>query len=81
MKCLPSNKTAARSNSSTQAGQPVDTMAYLKQRENAALQGQVYNPTVGFALVGNTGAGQKYPYDPFYGGFSPRVALAWNPQL
>jgi hypothetical protein len=64
-----------------QAGQPIDTMAYLKQRENAALQGQVYNPTVGFALVGNTGAGQKYPYDPFYGGFSPRVALAWNPQF
>ncbi len=62
-----------------QAGQPIDTMTYLKQREAAALQGQVYNPTVGFALVGNTGAGQKYPYDPFYGGFSPRVALAWNP--
>ena len=56
-------------------------MTYLKQRENAALQGQVYNPTVGFALVGNTGAGQKYPYNPFYGGFSPRVAVAWNPQF
>jgi hypothetical protein len=61
------------------AGQPVDTMTYLKQRESAALAGQVYNPTVGFALVGNTGAGQKYPYNPFYGGFSPRIAVAWNP--
>ena len=38
-----------------------------------------YNPLIGFALVGNTGAGQKYPYNPFYGSFSPRVAAAWNP--
>jgi hypothetical protein len=54
-------------------------MSYIKQRESAALQGQVYNPEVGFALVGNTGSGQKYPYLPFYGSFSPRVAAAWNP--
>jgi hypothetical protein len=62
-----------------QAGQQIDTEAYLKAREAAALQGQVYNPELGFALVGNTGGGQKYPYNPFYGAFSPRVALAWNP--
>ena len=61
------------------AGQQLDTMTYIKQREAAALQGQVYNPEIGFALVGNTGAGQKYPYNPFYGSFSPRVAAAWNP--
>src|SRR5439155_18946433 len=53
------------------SGQQLDVLSYLKQRESAALQGQVYNPQVGFALVGNTGAGQKYPYDPFYGSFSP----------
>jgi hypothetical protein len=63
------------------SGQQLDTMAYIKQREAAALQGQVYNPTVGFALVGNTGSGQKYPYDPYYGSFSPRVAAAWNPNV
>jgi hypothetical protein len=62
-----------------QAGQQIDTEAYLKAREAAALLGQVYNPEVGFALVGNTGGGQKYPYNPFYGAFSPRVAVAWNP--
>jgi len=61
------------------SGQQLDTMSFLKQREAAALAGQVYNPEVGFALVGNTGAGQKYPYDPFYGSFSPRIAVAWNP--
>ncbi len=61
------------------SGQQLDTEAYLKQRETAALAGQVYNPIIGFALVGNTGSGQKYPYNPFYGSFSPRVAAAWNP--
>src|SRR5580693_8541298 len=62
-----------------QAGQQIDVEAYLKARQVAALQGQVYNPELGFALVGNTGGGQKYPYNPFYGAFSPRIAAAWNP--
>ncbi len=61
------------------SGQQLGEASYIKQREAAALQGQVYNPEVGFALVGNTGPGQKYPYDPYYGSFSPRIAAAWNP--
>jgi len=61
------------------SGQQLDVQSYIRQRENAALQGQVFNPLVGFALVGNTGDHQKYPYDPFYGSFSPRIAAAWNP--
>jgi hypothetical protein len=61
------------------SGQVVSGQAYLNQREAAALNGQVYNPQLGFDLVGNTGAGQKYPYNPFYGSFSPRIAAAWNP--
>ncbi|HKV24970.1 MAG TPA: carboxypeptidase-like regulatory domain-containing protein [Candidatus Acidoferrum sp.] len=63
------------------SGQQLNMEAYLKQREMAALAGQVYNPEIGFALVGNTGNGQKYPYNPFYGSFSPRVAAAWNPNF
>lgn len=63
------------------SNQPVDTQAYLDSRKRAALQGQVYNPEVGFALVGNTGSGLKYPYNPFYGEFSPRLAAAWNPHF
>jgi hypothetical protein len=62
-----------------QAGQQLNVQAYLNARQSAALQGQVYNPELGFALVGNTGGGQKYPYNPFYGSFSPRLAAAWNP--
>jgi len=64
-----------------EANQVVDSQAYLHSREVAALQGNVYNPTVGFNLVGNTENGRKYPYDPYYGSFSPRVAAAWNPHF
>jgi len=64
-----------------QNAEPVSATDYLASRRNAALQGQVFNPELGFALVGNTGAGLKYPYNPFYGEFSPRVAAAWNPHF
>src|SRR5581483_3017413 len=54
---------------------------YLAARKKAALAGQVYNPTIGFATVRNVGGGRKYPFDPFYGGLSPRFAAAWNPKF
>jgi hypothetical protein len=63
------------------ADEPIVTEDFLTQRKNAALQGNVYNPILGFALVNNVGAGQKYPYDPYYGSFSPRVGMAWNPSF
>ena len=63
------------------ADQQLDGIGYIAQRKSAALQGQVYNPELGFALVGNVGKGLKYPYNPFYGSFSPRVAAAWNPHF
>ncbi len=62
-----------------QADEPIKSADYLEQRKVAAEQGQVYNPEIGFALVGNVGNGEKYPYQPFYGSFSPRVGVAWNP--
>ena len=64
-----------------QNDEPISAPDYLAARKRAALAGQVYNPQVGFALVGNTANGLKYPYDPFYGEFSPRVAVAWNPHF
>jgi len=63
------------------ADEPIVTEDYLKQRQVAAEQGQAYNPELGFALVNNVGSGNKYPYDPFYGSFSPRVGVAWNPSF
>ena len=64
-----------------QSNQPIDVQGYMASRERAALLGQVFNPDVGFNLVGNTGNGLKYPYNPFYGEFSPRIAAAWNPHF
>lgn len=64
-----------------QAGNLINTEDYLAQRKIAALAGSTYNPTLGFATVTNVGKGLKYPYNPFYKGFSPRVAVAWNPKF
>lgn len=64
------------------SGNPVITQDYLNAKKAAALAGQTYNPALGFALVGNVaGGGRKYPYDPFYGEWSPRVSVAWNPHV
>jgi hypothetical protein len=60
---------------------PLATETYLKNRENAALAGQVYNPEIGFSLINNVAGNPKYPYNPFYKGFSPRLAAAWNPSF
>ena len=64
-----------------QDGSPVVTSDYMAQRQKAALAGSVYNPILGFSTVNNVGAGLKYPYDPFYGGFAPRFSIAWNPKF
>jgi Carboxypeptidase regulatory-like domain len=62
-------------------GQPISFTNYFNTKASMALQGQVYNPIIGFSTIGNvSGASHKYPYNPFYGGVSPRVAVAWNPK-
>lgn len=60
--------------------QPIVTSDFITERERAALQGGSYTPQIGFSLVRNVGAGLKYPYNPYYGEFSPRVSFAWNPR-
>jgi hypothetical protein len=61
--------------------QPISLNSYLQQKEKAALAGQVYEPTIGFATTPNVAGGGKYPFKPFYGQFSPRMAAAWNPHF
>jgi hypothetical protein len=51
---------------------------YLQKVKELALQGQAYDPPIGFATVRNVADHSKYPYDPYYGGLSPRVGVAWN---
>jgi hypothetical protein len=52
---------------------------YLAARRQAALNGSVYNPTVGFVPISSTG--RKYPYDRVLDTVAPRVALAWTPKF
>jgi Carboxypeptidase regulatory-like domain len=59
----------------------IGTEDYLNARKNAALGGAAYNPEIGFALIDNVAGHPKYPFHPFYDGFSPRVAIAWNPSF
>jgi hypothetical protein len=63
------------------ADNPISLEAYLQQKQAAALAGGVYEPTVGFAITPNVAGGGKYPFKPFYGQFSPRAAVAWNPNV
>jgi hypothetical protein len=57
----------------------VNPMDYLAAREQAALAGQVYNPVIGFAPIKSLH--QKYPWNPVWSNFAPRVAVAWNPHF
>jgi hypothetical protein len=51
---------------------------YFSAVEAAALQGEAYQPALGFATIRNVQDHSKYPYNPFYGGIAPRVGFAWN---
>jgi Carboxypeptidase regulatory-like domain len=62
-------------------GRQINTQSYLQQRQQAALQGLVYNPQIGFGLIDSVTGHPSHIYDPFYGAFSPRIAIAWNPDL
>ncbi len=63
------------------AGTPISFDQYIGAKQSAALAGQVYDPTIAFATIQNVAGHPKYPTNVFYGGFSPRVALAWNPNF
>jgi len=58
-------------------GQIVGGDDWLAQRKAAALNGQLFNPQLDFIPIKATG--RRYPYDPYWTAFSPRVAVAWSP--
>lgn len=62
-------------------GSPLSFDSFITAKQAAALKGQVYNPTISFATIQNVPTHPKYPFDPFYGGVSPRIAAAWNPNF
>lgn len=60
-------------------GSLVTTNNFLQQRQQAALNGQIFLPEVGYEQVHNTG--RKYAYNPFYKGFAPHLSAAWSPSF
>jgi hypothetical protein len=73
----PTGKTAMMIDVST--GKPIDAKSYLASKQAAALNGDVFNPTVGYVPIKSTG--RKYPFDPDYTNLGPRLAVAWNPSF
>jgi hypothetical protein len=63
------------------AGNPVTAEGYLNTKVKQAMSGQVYNPVLGWATLANVATHPSYLYKPYYGGLSPRVSVAWNPNF
>ncbi len=61
------------------SGELINPGNYLSQRRDAALQGKVFSPAIGWKLINSTD--RKYPYDPAWTNFAPRVSIAWNPSF
>lgn len=57
----------------------INTPGFINSVAAAAANGQTYNPTLAWQPIGVTNNGEKYPYSPFYGGFGPRISVAWSP--
>ena len=58
-------------------GKPIDSASYLTNRQSAALNGQIYNPT--FYHLPYAKAGLSHGWNTDWTDVSPRVSLAWNP--
>ena len=74
-----SNQEEALLVSTSNNNQILSPEAYLQTKLSAAEQGQIYNPTLGFVPL--TQSGRSTPYNTDYGDVAPRAALAWNPSF
>jgi hypothetical protein len=72
-----SNQEEAMLVNASANNQIISPEAYLQAKLSAAEQGQIYNPTLGFVPVKDSGRSSVYNTD--YGDVAPRAALAWNP--
>ncbi|MBS1807112.1 MAG: carboxypeptidase regulatory-like domain-containing protein [Acidobacteria bacterium] len=63
----------------TATKQIITSKDYLEQRRQAALQGNVYNPTLGWLPIRESGRDRIYPTDK--NNFGPRLSAAWTPNF
>jgi hypothetical protein len=60
-------------------GQTLTSTDYLNNARQAALQGNIYNPTLAWLPSNKTS--QKAVFNTDYGNVGPRIAAAWTPSL
>lgn len=61
----------------TNSNQILTAQGYIKSKEQAALNGDAFNPTIGYLPIAKSG--RNNIYDPDYGDIGPRASLAWSP--
>jgi hypothetical protein len=57
-------------------GADISAASYLQAKQQAALAGNIYNPTFGFQTIATA---NRPVYNTDYGDIAPRASLAWNP--
>jgi len=58
-------------------GQILTGQGYINSKLQAALQGQAFNPNIGYLPIAKSG--RNNIYNPDYGDVGPRASLAWSP--
>jgi Carboxypeptidase regulatory-like domain len=57
--------------------QPFTAAGYINTKEQAALAGQAFDPTIGYLPIKDSGRANVY--SPDYGDLGPRLSAAWSP--
>ena len=60
-------------------GQILTASGYIQQKAQAAAAGQIFNPTIGYLPIKDSGRSSIWNTD--YGDVAPRVSIAWNPSF
>ena len=59
--------------------QILNAFDYINAKEQAALNGDIFNPTLSYVPIGKSGRSDVFSVD--YGDWAPRVSAAWNPSF
>jgi hypothetical protein len=60
-------------------GQILTAAGYIQAKQQAAVNGQIFNPTIGYLPIRNSGRSNIWNTD--YGDIAPRLSVAWNPSF
>ena len=61
------------------SGELVDAMQYLSDKRAASERGEIYNPTLAYVPIRETG--RKHAFDTDWTNISPRISAAWTPSF